>query len=80
MIFQLNLRLGLLNTKWWIKNGERKVGKNEIIHDNFIYRVLDNAVSNSAISFKKFKMADSRWWLGNKISTIYIIKFIIKGF
>ena len=58
MIFHLNLRLGFLNTKGGFKMADEKVGKNEIIHDNFIYRVLDNAVSNSAISFKKFKMAD----------------------
>ena len=33
---------------------DKKVGKNEIIHGNFIYRVLDNAVSNSAISFRTY--------------------------
>ena len=40
---------------------DEKVEKNEIIHDNLIDRVFENAACDSEISFKKFKMVDPRW-------------------
>ena len=51
---------------------DRKVEKNEIIHDNLIYRVFEIAACDSEISIKKIQNGESKMAVENiKINYFY---------
>ena len=57
-----NLRSDLQNSRWRIQDGGRNFEKSTDLHKNRYKGVFGVADHESEVRFRKFKMADPRWW------------------